>query len=310
VKQAPLITVLTPTYNRAALLARLHRSLCGQTFSDFEWLIVDDGSTDGTGSAVPQLTGKTPNFGVRYLRKENGGKHTAMNLGVREARGTFCAVLDSDDWYAPQCLERLKFHWDSIRDPRRFAEVQGLCATADGSVIGSPFPQPVFDSDYYELAETLRVSGDRVGMIRTDVLRAHPFPEQFGNVYVPEGIVWNRIARKYRMRGVNEVLGFKEYLEGGLTSTSGPRHVAQAGPRLLYVEELLGMRRPLPPGPRFRAYANLTRYGLNYGRGVIREARRAPSLGLWALALPAGLALAARDRLVARADEASLPTAT
>jgi glycosyltransferase involved in cell wall biosynthesis len=298
--RSPLITVLTATYNRASLLPRVHLSLCAQTVSDFEWLIVDDGSTDETEASVLQLTDKPSNFAIRYMRIEHGGRHSAVNRGAVEARGQFCAVLDSDDWYAPGCLERLRFHWESIPDPHRFAEVQGLCATPDGRVLGSPFPKTIFDSDYYELSSIYRLQGDRVGMIRTDVLRAHPFPEQFGTILVPEAIVWNRIARAYRTRGVNEVLGFKEYFDTGLTRTSGPRHVALAGPRLLHVEELLEMRRPMPLGARFRAYANLSRYGLHQGRSLYAQARSAPSLAMWTLALPAGLALHVRDRLQAR----------
>jgi glycosyltransferase involved in cell wall biosynthesis len=296
----PLITVLTPTHNRAALLSRVYDSLCAQTLSDFEWLVVDDGSTDTTEAVVRQLAERTPQFAVRYVYKENGGKHTALNRGVAEARGDFCAVLDSDDWYAPRCLERLSFHWDAIPDPSRFAEIQGLCAAPDGTVIGSPFPQDVFDSDYVELTSILRLRGDRVGMIRTDVLRAFPFPEQFGNVLVPEAIVWNRIARQYQTRCVNEVLKYNDYLDTGLSRTSAPRHIAQAGPRLLLVEELLEMGRSLPLELRFRAYANLTRYGLHEGRGLRSQARRAPSRALWALAAPVGIGLTVRDRIQER----------
>ena len=82
------LTVLTPTYNRAALLPRLFESLCRQTCKDFEWIVVDDGSTDET-EAVVRSVGREAAFPVRYLRKENGGKHTAVNLGVREAEGSW-----------------------------------------------------------------------------------------------------------------------------------------------------------------------------------------------------------------------------
>ena len=259
--------------------------------------MIDDGSTDRTASVVSELAAGWSHPPVRYIHKENGGKHTAVNRGVVAARGSFCAVLDHDDWYAPQCLDRLQSEWGRIPNPRAFAEVQGLCATPDGKVVGSPFARDVFDSDYHELTYVLGLGGDRIGMHRTEVLREYPFPEQFGDAYIPEAIVWNRIARRYRTRCINETLAYKEYLDGGLGSQSASRHVELAGPRLLLVEELLEMPRRLPVGVRLRAYANLSRYAFHQGRALRTQAARAPSPALWALALPLGLALAARDKL-------------
>jgi glycosyltransferase involved in cell wall biosynthesis len=293
----PLITVCTPTFNRAAHLPRLHQGLAAQTFTDFEWLVVDDGSTDDTGAVVDSLA-RASDFPVRYTRKENGGKHTALNVGATASRGYFCAILDSDDWYLPNCLERLKHHWDGIPTPADFAEVQGLCSDASGRLLGDPFPEDVFDSDYYATANLLGLSGDRMGMIRTDVLRAYPFPEQFGRVLVPEAIVLNRVSNRYRVRGFNEIVAQKEYLPVGLTSHSSIQHVAMSAPRLLLLEELLEIdrRRPMPPVRRFKAYANLTRNSLHQHRSLRRQVKVAPSKTFWAAAFPAGMALYMRDR--------------
>ena len=96
-------TVLTPTYNRAHLLERLYRSLCTQTFNDFEWIIVDEGSTDYTKTLVTKWMCRFP---MRYVPKPNGGKHTAVNLGVQEAVGEWILIVDSDDWLLPSALER------------------------------------------------------------------------------------------------------------------------------------------------------------------------------------------------------------
>jgi glycosyltransferase involved in cell wall biosynthesis len=298
VSSAPLITVCTPTYDRARTLPRLHESLCAQTFRDFEWLVVDDGSTDDTADVVAGLAGRSP-FPVVYRRQENAGKHIALNHAVAACRGTFLAVVDSDDWYVPSCLERLKRHWDAIPDPRDFAEVQGLCADEHGRVLGDPYPADVFDSDYYTLTQVLRLRGDRSGMIRVDILRAHPFPEEFRGVYVPEAIVWNRIARRYRIRGVNEVVTQKEYLATGITSTGRDRAAAWAGPRFLHLAELVDLAetRGLPRSEKLRAYANLTRYGLHDRRRLGAIGAAAPDRALWAATLPLGAALYLRDRV-------------
>src|SRR5262245_16951671 len=109
----PTFTVCTPTFNRARFLPRVHESLCQQTLSDYEWLIVDDGSTDDTGDVIAGFiaAGKVS---IRYVRKSNGGKHTALNLAVREAHGSLFTVIDSDDWFEPRALERMKAQWDQV----------------------------------------------------------------------------------------------------------------------------------------------------------------------------------------------------
>src|SRR5579883_1323984 len=111
-------TVLTPTYNRVGYLGRVYESLCAQTFRDFEWIIVDDGSTDGTQELVSSWK---PFFPIRYTWKPNGGKHTAVNVGVAMAAGEFTLILDSDDHCIPHTLERLDYHWKQISNPERFA---------------------------------------------------------------------------------------------------------------------------------------------------------------------------------------------
>ena len=298
----PRITVCTPTLDRARTLPRLFESLREQTFRDFEWLVVDDGSTDDTADVVEGLAAEAA-FPVRYVRREErGGKHIALNLAVRECAGEFLAVLDSDDWYAANTLQRFVELWDELPDPAGFAEVQGLCADDRGRILGDRFPADVFDSDYYTNAHVLRLAGDRIGMIRVDVLRRYPFPEEFGPVWVPEGIVWNRIAADYRVRGVNEVLGFKEYQDDGITKEAKRRPEDAAGPRLMLFSELLGLAgaRPVPWSVRARAYANLTRYALHDGRSLADAARRAPSRAAWLATMPVGAGLYLRDRRASR----------
>jgi glycosyltransferase involved in cell wall biosynthesis len=293
---APTITVLTPTYERARRLRRLYESLVSQTANDFEWLVVDDGSSDETPTVMASLIDEAP-FPVRYLRKENGGRHTAINLGVREARGSLCAVIDDDDWYAPSALERLRFHWDAIPDPQRFAEVQGLCMTPDGTLVGSAYPEEVFDSDYFDLTQVHNVTGDKLGMIRTEVLRRFPFPEQFSGSFVDERIVWNRISASYLTRGVNEFVGYKEYLETGISSSHRQRHAALSEQRLLFYTELLAMGRRLPAPARLRAYANLVRNGLHQHASLSAQLRAAPEKLWWLLGSPIGAFLYLRDRI-------------
>lgn len=200
-------TVFTPTYNRAHTLDRVYESLKVQTYRDFEWLIVDDGSTDNTAETVKQWQ-KEANFSIRYLYKENGGKHTAFNLGLQEAKGELFLTFDSDDACLPQALERFKYHWDTIPEDKKnnFSAVTCLCADQHGKIVGNKFPLDPTDSDSLEISYKYKIWGEKWGFHRTDVLRKFPFTETIKNTYVPESLVWNRIAKKYKTRFVNEVL--------------------------------------------------------------------------------------------------------
>ena len=105
-----LLTILTPTYNRKKELTRLYDSLKRQTCPDFEWVVVDDGSTDKTEQAVRQWE-KDGSIRVRCIRKENGGKHTALNMGISQIDSELTFIVDSDDWLPENAVEIiLKYH--------------------------------------------------------------------------------------------------------------------------------------------------------------------------------------------------------
>lgn len=247
----PLITVLTPAYNRAKLLPRLYQSLCAQTCPDFEWIVVDDGSTDETFKMFsagegfmpslkkcstdentwlghfnrflsPDNGGSTRGVGTRpspalvYIRKENGGKHTAVNRGVQEARGELTLILDSDDELPPKAVETIKVAWRQCRG--RLKTLGGLCgymAHRNGEVIGKPMISVCCDE--LSLRYYYHVAGDMCEVFRTEVLREFPFPEIKGERFCPEALVWNRIAQKYRLYIYPYIIYLRDYLDGGLT---------------------------------------------------------------------------------------------
>ncbi len=252
-------TVLTSTYNAAHLLGRVYECLCAQTFRDFEWVIIDDGSTDGTKELMSSWKGVFP---IRYFWKPNGGKHTAMNLGVSVANGEFVVLLDADDVCIPTALERFDYHWRQIPDPSKFANLSCLCCTPDGAIIGKPFPgAPVdaftfADQMRYRYSGTWGSSSEGWGINRTDVLRTFPFPE--GERFVPEGLVWNRISRKYASRYINEALRIYEPNPRGLSSNVTELKGASPKTTLTYYREL-GLS-PAPILIRLRAAINYCRF--------------------------------------------------
>lgn len=176
-RHTTVLTILTPTYNRAGTLHRVYESLCQQTFKDFEWVVVDDGSTDNTHASVLAWQARAA-FPIRYVWQNNQHKKTAFNRGVREARGELIVGLDSDDEMPPDALQIFKSVWDSIPPARRdsYVAVTGLCARPDGSVVGDRYPQDVFDSTAVDVYFRHRIKGEKFGCMRTSVLRKFPFP--------------------------------------------------------------------------------------------------------------------------------------
>lgn len=231
------ITVFTPTYNRAKLLPRLYESLCRQTYRDFEWVVVDDGSVDETKClfnendnendsydfvCTENIKLKTQNskqagFPVRYFYQENGGKHRAINRGVQEAKGELFLILDSDDSIPEGALERIASVYQQIKDDEGFGGVCGYMAHHDGTVIGKGNDYDILDTNTIDLRYRFNVKGDMCEVFRTSVLKENPFPEIDREKFCPEALVWNRIAQKYRLRVFHEVIYYRDYLDNGLT---------------------------------------------------------------------------------------------
>lgn len=213
-----MITVFTPAYNRAHLLPRLFESLCKQTYKDFEWVIVDDGSVDDTKSLTLSLSNREGTwFPVRYFYQENGGKHRAINRGVKEAQGELFLILDSDDTLPERSLEWINHYYQQIKDDASFGGVCGYMAHHDGTIIGRGNDDKVLDANSIEMRYKYGIQGDMLEVFRTEVLREIPFPEIPGEKFVSEALVWNRIACKYRLRVFHEVVYYRDYLDGGLT---------------------------------------------------------------------------------------------
>lgn len=218
-----LITVFTPTYNRAALLGRVYESLRAQQFTDFEWVIVDDGSTDNTGDVVYTFQEKSE-FSIRYFKQTNGGKHRAINLGLREANGELFFIVDSDDCVATNGLPVIADVYRTVKDDSAFGGVSGCMASHAGEEITPKFPQRdhegcynIIDCNALDVRYKYMVKGDLAEVFRTEVLREFMFPEIEGERFCPEALVWNRIAQKYKLRYFDSVIYHRDYLPDGLT---------------------------------------------------------------------------------------------
>ena len=219
----PFISILTPTYNRGKLLLPLYESLKNLTFEDFEWLIVDDGSEDDTEQYALSWISyniQKAEFPIRYIKKSNGGKHTAINRGVREANGELILILDSDDTLPEDSLATIAQYYEQCKGYKDCAGVCGLMSHHDGQLIGTGFPKdPMYESALqFRYAEKSNVTGDLLEIYKTSVMREFPFPEIENEKFCPESLVWNRIANKYKLFCFNKIVYYRDYLDGGLTS--------------------------------------------------------------------------------------------
>ncbi|MBB1274382.1 glycosyltransferase family 2 protein [Psychromonas sp. SR45-3] len=288
-------TIFTPTYNREKLLPRLYESLCKQTFKDFEWLIVDDGSTDNTKTLIQKYINEA-DFTIRYLWKPNGGKHTAINKGVSQAHGKFFSIMDSDDWYIENALEIMLNNWNKIdiNQQRKFCGVTGLYKSTDGNVLSVKFPEDIFDSNDLDIDYVHQIKGDKIGFKRIEVMKEFPFPEDLGD-FVTESIVWNRIGKKYSNRFINEILAVAEYQPGGLTDAGRKHAINNPKARVIFLSELLNSGTKLPIQVSFKSTVNLIRYAC-YSKKSMKEIRAmSPSKSLLLISIPFSIILILRD---------------
>lgn len=210
-------TIFTPTYNRKELLKNLYESLKNQTYKDFEWIIVDDGSSDGTELSVRQFLDEKI-LDIKYFYKENGGKQRAYNYGVEKARGELFICLDSDDKYVDNALETILKYWKKYENNREIAGMGYLSIYENGEVIGTKFPKDEMIATQFDIYNKYKVKGDKGLMFRTKILKQFPFPVFKGEKFTTEAVVYNRISEKYKMLYVNEKIEIKEYQGDGLTS--------------------------------------------------------------------------------------------
>ena len=210
-------TVFTPTFNRKELLEKLYESLQKQTFKDFEWLIVDDGSTDGTKEKVEEFLSEKK-LEIKYYFKENGGKQRAYNFATEKANGELFICLDSDDEYVENGLEIILKYWKKYEKNSDIAGMGYLSTYPNGEIIGSSFPEKEMISTQFEIYNKYGVKGDKGLMFRTEIIKKYKFPVFEDEKFITEAVVYNRISERYKMFYVNEKIEIKEYQNDGLTS--------------------------------------------------------------------------------------------
>ena len=214
------ITVFTPAYNRGYIIANLFHSLQRQTFEDFEWIVVDDGSTDDTPALLEQFQAEPHPFPIHYIKVANGGKHRAINLGVQKASGELFFIVDSDDYLTDYALETIDRYENSIpaTEKAQFAGVCGLKGYSSDVSIGNTFSGETIDITSLDRPK-YGITGDKSEVFYTNILKSYPFPKFEGEKFITECVVWDKIAfAGYKLRFFNHIVMICNYLPDGLSA--------------------------------------------------------------------------------------------
>ena len=211
------LTICTPTFNRAYILPALYKSLQKQTCMDFEWLIVDDGSSDNTQKLAETWICKSNDFFVRYYKKENAGKCSAINYGLDYANGDLFVVVDSDDYLTDDAVEKIIALEKTITDKSKFCGVAFNLGTDTNTT-----PNNIFNGDYKDatlLDRYKTLNGEKAYVFYTEIHKKYRYPIFENERFMTEAVVWNRIANDgYLMRFSNDIICIYEYRDDGLTN--------------------------------------------------------------------------------------------
>lgn len=255
-----MLTILTPVYNRRDKIIKLYNSLVNQTCKEFQWLIVDDGSTDNVEELIESIKRSEYSFVIDFVKKTNGGKHTAINYSHPFILGNMVAIVDSDDELIPNSVETILEKWSAFEHDESIGGIifiKGRINDAidtklfifDG-VVGTP-PKVMLDKNR---------QGGGFEIIRVSLLKRYPFPEIEGEKYIGESYLWNSIFRTYNMVCYNKVLYRFEFYEDGLTKHG--RLLRLKSPKGCMELENVILRRKPSFSVKFKNCILYTAYGL------------------------------------------------
>lgn len=248
------LTVFTATYNRAHTIWRTYESLCRQTCKQFEWLVIDDGSTDETRSLVSSWLVDHQDeqgtifeglceagFKIKYIWKENGGLHTGYNTAYANIDTELCVCIDSDDWMPDDAVEKILNCWNQ-RGGDKYAGLMGLDFDTEGKPLGGFFPEGLTETYFLDLYIKNIHRADTKEVMRTDLMKkvspqvGFDGEKNFNPVYM-----LLQVCDDYPLLVLNENLCIVEYQQGDSMSR-GIYHQYVNSPRSFAKLRLLEMQ--------------------------------------------------------------------
>lgn len=256
-----MITVFTPTYNRKEELKRLYKSLLEQEYKDFEWVIVDDGSTDDTENLVKEFIDEDL-IKINYYKQDNKGKSLAHNKGVELAKGDYFVGIDSDCYFTKDALKTVNFYLEKIKDNDNICGLGFLNYKMNSNeFVGTKFPTDEFEETYYNIYNKYNVTGDKELTFKTSIIKQFPFPKIDNEKFVPESLVFNRISKKYNFLFINKAIINVDYSEGGYSNNYFELMKRNPKGNMLYFKELYEMEPTLYNIAAYDMFAIYSKYG-------------------------------------------------
>jgi len=290
-----LITIFTATFNRASLLLNLFESIKNQSYQNFEWVIVDDGSRDNTEEVVLKIK-EQAFFDITFQKQSNQGKHIAINKGVAIAKGEAFFIVDSDDRLPENSLEIINEQFTKVKKESEIAGVVGLKCYFDKTTVGSTHLTDSIICSTIDYRCKHKIKGDRAEVLKTEVLKRYLFPKFGDEKFVPESIVWNRISKNYKMLFFSENIYECEYLEDGLSANSLKlRRKYPKGILNLYAEQ--GKIKEIGMFYRFRTYINFWRFYLCDSQSLLQNFKLIRTQYISFLFLPIGFLIYFKDSI-------------
>lgn len=211
------LTILTPIYNRGEKLKVLYKSLCNQTNKEFLWYIVDDGSTDNIEEIVNAFI-QEEKISIKFDKKQNGGKHTALNYAMKKIDTELVFIVDSDDWLTVDAIEKVLDIHEKYIDRKDICGYSFLRKFSTEKINGKVLEQDEVIDNYIDI----RINGkdtnsDKAEVWKTRILKGNPFPEFDGERFLGEDVIWIKLACDYNMVFLKDAIYVSEYLSDGLT---------------------------------------------------------------------------------------------
>lgn len=243
-------TIWTAAYNAESTIQRTYKSIESQSFKDFEWIVVNDGSSDDTAKVLEDIKMQA-SFPLHVINKENGGKHTALREAAKVAHGKYVVIIDSDDELLPDALSIFDKYWKELENTSlydSFWQVKGQCIDETGRPMGPKLPkEPYFDSDYnliqfkYKNKSEMECASKYEVMINEAAVPNHfIFEDKCSNF--GEGIRWSRAARKYKTRFISDVVRIYHRDVAGSLTASNKKQRSMKHTYNLFVYELYSVK--------------------------------------------------------------------
>ena len=263
-----MISIITPTYNRAKLLSKIYQCLLNQKNKDFEWIIVNDGSKDNTDKIVKEYQ-KKKELNIKYYKKENGGKPSAYNLGVEKSAGELLLCLDDDDLLSKDAIEVILQDYNEIKDNENIAGLVYNIAYIHNKkeIIGTSLPNNIIDT-YFNIYHKYKVQGDKLQVIKSHIAKQFPIPIISGEKFIPEALINNRISLKYSFKYKSNIIRYAEYLPDGYTSNYFKLVKSNPLGNALYFKELYNLDKKLY---NVYGYVLFSVYGKKKFKQIIKE---------------------------------------